>query len=211
MIRNVIFDYDGTLVDTESLYSRNYAETMLRYGVVCDLKDRKSFYGYDPFEKAAKIIQRYGVTFDVEEAAREYRKLNAERFPENVKTLLFDDVVSSLEYCQSKGMRLFVCSNTQSDRIKEILEEIGILHYFEGISGRDLSQARKPSPIPYQYLLNEYGLKKEETLAIEDSNGGIISAKAAGIKTVGLCRVLTKDELNADYHIDSLSELNSII
>ncbi len=158
IIKAVIFDFDGTIADTESIYVGNFSDTMKLYGIDCDEQDRASFPGLSPSEKIRIMMDKYHVDIDIEEATLEYRKRNEQFFPKDAKTLLFPDVEDALKQCRNHHLKLYVCSNTDSTRVEELLKQMNILSYFDGISGKDLSLVRKPSPIAYEYLLNRYGL-----------------------------------------------------
>ncbi len=88
---------------------------------------------------------------------------------------------------------------------------MGIEGYFDGVSGKDLCGARKPSSIPYTYLIEKYGYQKEEVIVIEDSVGGVRSAKGAGLYTVGLQREEGICLEEADLRISSLNELRKVL
>ncbi len=211
MLKAVIFDFDGTIADTESYYGNNFVEVMKEYGIMCDGEDRKHFLGFGPADKIAYVNGKYGTDLDVDEITLIYRKRNSDLFPKDWKSLLFDDVEEALSYCREKGWKIYVCSNTLSDRVSELLDGMGILPYFDGIFGRDKCGVRKPSSYPYEYILKTCGYEKEEAAAIEDSRGGVSSARGAGIYTIGLCRATDEQELQADVHIASLSELRDIL
>jgi len=207
MIKAIIYDFDGTIAATEPIYLKNYCDIMADYGILCDEEDKYRIYGSSPYEKAAAIKQRYSLPFDEEEAASRYRKMNIENLPEDYRLLLYDDVIETLSCFQSAGIRQYICSNTDSGRVEQLLEGMGILSYFKDICGKDKSQGRKPASIPYEYMLERYGYKRNEVVAIEDSINGVNSAKGAGIYTIGLCRFMRPEDLNADAHISSLTEI----
>ncbi len=209
MIKAVIFDFDGTLGNTEPFYEVNFDDTMKEYGITCDEEDHIAFIGYGPYDKVRIVEEKYGVKIDADEAAASFRKKNVDRFPQDASSFLFDDVRKCLDLCKEKGLACYICSNTDSSKVEKMVKQMGIYGYFDGISGKDLCGARKPSPVPYLYLLEKYGYGKEEVLVIEDSVGGVSSAKAAGLKTLGLERVKGIDLKEADLHISSLDDLGS--
>ena len=211
MIKAVIFDFDGTLGDTEPFYAVNFDDTMKEYGVICDEEDHIAFIGYGPYDKVRIVEEKYGVKIDADEAAASFRKKNNDRFPEDASCFLFDDVIGCLNLCKEKGLSCYICSNTDSARVEMMVKQMGIYEYFDGISGKDLCGARKPSPVPYLYMLDKYGYQKDEVIVIEDSAGGVRSAKAPGLNTLGLERVKGLYLEEADEHITSLDDVLKII
>lgn len=206
-----IFDFDGTLGNTEPFYAVNFDDTMKEYGVICDEKDHIAFIGFGPYDKVAMVEKRYGVKIDADEAAKSFRKKNADRFPEDASGFLFDDVKDCLEDCKEKGMKLYICSNTDSEKVSRMIKQMGIESYFDGVSGKDLCGARKPSSIPYTYLIEKYSYRKQDVIVIEDSVGGVRSAKGAGLYTVGLQREEGICLEEADLRISSLHELRKVL
>ena len=210
-LKAIVFDFDGTIADTEGFYADNFFEVMAGYGIHCDAEDRVKTLGYGPDEKVAMMKKKYQVKLDSPAIAAAFRKMNADRFPEDGSHLIFDDVKDALRYCQKQGYALYICSNTDSTKVKKITRQMGIIQYFDDIVGKDISGARKPSSDPYRFMLKQYGYRKEEMAAIEDSRTGAGSAKGAGISVIGLCRMEGLDLGETDVLIRSLAEIKNII
>ena len=210
-LKAIVFDFDGTIADTEGFYADNFFEVMAGYGISCDEEDRVKTLGYGPDEKVAMMEKKYQVKLDSPAIAAAFRKMNADRFPEDGSHLIFDDVKDALRYCQKQGYALYICSNTDSTKVKKITRQMGIIQYFNDIVGKDISGARKPSSDPYRFMLKQYGYQKEEMAAIEDSRTGVGSAKGAGISVIGLCRMEGLDLGETDVLIRSLAEIKNII
>lgn len=207
----MIFDFDGTIGDTEPFYAKNFEETMREFGVVCDEEDKISFIGFGPYDKVKILEKKYGITVDADAVAVSFRRKNVERFPQDASCLLFADVLPCLQACRERGLKLYICSNTDSEKVSRMISQMGIAGYFDGVSGKDLCKAKKPSPVPYLYILEKYGYDKKEALVVEDSVGGVKSAKDAGLLTVGLERVEGLHLEGVDVHIASLDELSDLL
>ena len=184
---------------------------MAGYGIHCDAEDRVKTLGYGPDEKVAMMKKKYQVKLDSPAIAAAFRKMNADRFPEDGSHLIFNDVEDALDYCKKQGYALYICSNTDSTKVKKITRQMGIIQYFDDIVGKDISGARKPSSDPYRFMLKQYGYQKEEMAAIEDSRTGVASARGAGIPVIGLCRMEGLDLGETDVLIRSLAEIKNII
>ena len=210
-LKAIVFDFDGTIADTEGFYADNFFEVMAGYGISCDEEDRVKTLGYGPDEKVAMMEKKYQVKLDSPAIAAAFRKMNADRFPEDGSHMIFDDVKDALRYCQKQGYALYICSNTDSTKVKKITRQMGIIQYFDDIVGKDISGARKPSSDPYRFMLKQYGYQKEEMAAIEDSRTGVASARGAGIPVIGLCRMEGLDLGETDVLIRSLAEIKNII
>ena len=210
-LKAIVFDFDGTIADTEGFYADNFFEVMAGYGVSCDEEDRVKTLGYGPDEKVAMMEKKYQVKLDSPAIAAAFRKMNADRFPEDGSHLIFNDVEDALDYCKKQGYALYICSNTDSTKVKRITTQMGIVQYFDAIIGKDISGARKPSSDPYRFMLKQYGYQKEEMAAIEDSRTGVASARGAGIPVIGLCRMEGLDLGETDVLIRSLAEIKNII
>ncbi|MBQ1624903.1 MAG: HAD family phosphatase [Erysipelotrichaceae bacterium] len=210
-LKAIVFDFDGTIADTEGFYADNFFEVMAGYGVSCDEEDRVKTLGYGPDEKVAMMEKKYQVKLDSPAIAAAFRKMNADRFPEDGSHLIFNDVEDALDYCKKQGYALYICSNTDSTKVKKITRQMGIIQYFDDIVGKDISGARKPSSDPYRFMLKQYGYQKEEMAAIEDSRTGVASARGAGIPVIGLCRMEGLDLGETDVLIRSLAEIKNII
>ena len=109
------------------------------------------------------------------------------------------------------GFSCVVCSNSRREKIRHALSILRIDEYFDEVYSGNTLGMRKPDPALYRYLLEDRKIDPDEAVAIEDSPGGIASSKGAGIPTVGLCRVLDEDTLQADVHIHSLRELPDLL
>ncbi|MBQ1323538.1 MAG: HAD family phosphatase [Erysipelotrichaceae bacterium] len=210
-LKAIVFDFDGTIADTEGFYADNFFEVMAGYGIHCDAEDRVKTLGYGPDEKVAMMKKKYQVKLDSPAIAAAFRKMNADRFPEDGSHLIFNDVEDALDYCKKQGYALYICSNTDSTKVKKITRQMGIIQYFDDIVGKDISGARKPSSDPYRFMLKQYGYQKEEMAAIEDSRTGVASARGAGIPVIGLCRMEGLDLGETDVLIRSLAEIKNII
>ena len=213
MLKAVFFDFDGTLAKTEEGYLHNYKKLIERIGFTFHKEDEPFLVGKGTILRSEYLNEKYGYDIDGESLRKEFRKMNEEMFINEAGHFMYDDVLTCLEEMKKRGYALYLCTNTKRDLIDYALGKMGIGSYFEGIlSGQDPDvMIRKPDPGIYQTLLKRYGYEKEEAVVIEDSPGGVIAARGAGILSIGLTRIIPAEVLQADIAIPSLKELPDVL
>ena len=211
MLKAILFDFDGTLVDTEREYIHNFDILIKDHNVSSKEEDIPYLLGKSALQKAEYMNEKYGAQIDGMMYLETFRQMNRDTIYTKVHKLAYPDAEGALRLAKKRGMDLFICSNTPSDRIRYALELFHWEDFFTDIlSGSDLDM-RKPSPKIYDYFLKKYGYKKEEVLVVEDSPNGIVSSKNAGIQTAGLCRLCPKEMMDADYFLDTLDDLEPLL
>jgi HAD superfamily hydrolase (TIGR01549 family) len=204
---NLIFDVDGTLVDSieDIVNSMNYTLEFL------DIK-----------KKAKPEIISYignGVEYLIEKSLQEdislfkkAREIFIEHYLQHCadNSKLYPNAADTLNYFKDK--RKFIVTNREKIAADKILKVLNIYNYFEKIIGAENNGCVKPSACQIKKLgLN----KKEKTLIIGDMDVDIAAGKNAGVKTCWVTYGLGKTEevlsLNPDYVIDDLEQLKDII
>lgn len=182
MINYVIFDMDGTLLDTEKLFRRAWIETSEKYG----LPDGESFYelvsGSPAKSLEARFYQTYGKSVDYDEflAARKAKFLSyIER-----DVPLKDYCRELLEYLKEQGIKIALASSTHMDIVKRNLRITGIAPYFDAVISGDMVERGKPAPDIFLLAAEKIGAKLTETVVVEDSYNGIRGAHAANIRGI---------------------------
>ncbi|MDH4028890.1 MAG: HAD-IA family hydrolase, partial [Nitrospirota bacterium] len=106
-----------------------------------------------------------------------------------------------------------VLSNKREEFSRQILDSLGLLEYFELVWGSDSVREKKPSPRPVLDLMDKFGVSKEETAVIGDSNYDVEAGRAAGVKVVGVTYGFRSREFlkEADVIIDRFDELPAVI
>ncbi len=209
-IKLIIFDLDGTLVDSsiDIANAINYAlEGAGTPGVT--VKQTISLIGEGITRLFEKIIENYGITAD--------RDLIIARFLDHYSAHLVDNttvypgVKETLEAL--KGFRKAVISNKREELSQRVLDLLGIRKYFDLIVGSDTTAERKPSPVPVQHVLSRLDINPDSAVIVGDSNLDIGAGKAAGISTIAVTygyrpRNMLKE---ADHIVDSIPEIIKIV
>lgn len=207
MIKAVLFDMDGVIVNSEHLQFESHKNALAKKGIKISMKDYMDFGICRSTLDFYKNISEYKkVDFDIEKT----RKLKKEFFINNVKTLKSRKGVIKLLKDLKKEFKIGLVSSSRKEIISSVLRQLNIENLFEVIlSGADISN-NKPHPDPYLTAARIIGEPPEDCIAIEDSFHGLKSAKNAGIKCIVIPSEYTinHDFEIADLVIKSFKELN---
>lgn len=208
-VRLIIFDLDGTLVD-----SRIDITNAINYA----LKD----YGIGPYtvEEITSLVGR-GITKLIEDLIKPYKEIPVnnviERFLEHYERHIIDNtrpyagVKETLE--ELRDYKKAVISNKREYLSKKALEGLGLLRYFEIVLGSDSTPEKKPSPLPVRMVLEKLNIPGSEAVIVGDSDLDIKAGKSAGVLTIAVSYGYRPRELllEADHIIDSIKELTGLL
>lgn len=210
-MKNIIFDMDGTIFDSEKMYYDILCRTAELYKVKLTQEQYKEYFSTDLLTKAKKIINEYSLNISPQDFIDQYRKLQVVVTEEYGKRILFDDTENTLKTLRDMGYNLYLCTNSYSKYVDKMLMMTKISELFSGKICREMCERFKPDPFPYKLLLEKYDLDIFESCAVEDSPNGIKSAKSAGLFTIGIVREFALDEKYTDVQVSKLSEIIEIV
>lgn len=188
-----IFDFDGTLVDSETLYTKSLIKIANKMNVLQDV-DFESMAGYQTKDMYNILIKNHYVPDNFfTETSKYFRKI----IETDLET--FDGVMETLE--RLKNIDIVIASNSDIDYVKNISDKKGISKYIKDYSCHNEILKAKPEPDlflnAFEILKNlNKNLNKENILIFEDSLAGVEAAKKTGIKTVAITNSYSKEELS---------------
>lgn len=209
-IKLIIFDFDGTLADTNKLIVSCKQETMRRLGLkVMDEKVCASTIG---LSAAIGFRQTYPDVPEetIEKCVAVYRAL-FEEMKQTEPPELFPNVLNTLDALKEKGIKCTIASSRNSQSLNGFLDSMSLKKYFPYVLGGDDTPLLKPNPDPVLRTLEDLGIDAKNTLVIGDMQFDILMGKNAGAYTCGVtygnADRKTLEEAGADYVVDSIGEI----
>ncbi|MGV3487388.1 MAG: HAD family hydrolase [Tuberibacillus sp.] len=198
MIKAVIFDFDGLIIDTESFWYKAYRDVLKEYGIELSLEkfsqvigtENHALYDYLNTISGGQKLERAVIENEVEK-----------RYDVLMTTpVLRDGVIDYLRGAKEKGLRIGLASSSSGAWVERYLKLLGIYDLFETIQTKEMVKNVKPDPELYRLAVNALGVEPEEALAFEDSLNGLKAARAAGLKCVIVPNPVTAHLPFENYH-----------
>ncbi|HCA04913.1 MAG TPA: HAD family hydrolase [Ruminococcaceae bacterium] len=183
MIKGVISDMDGVILDSEILYVRFWCEAANYYGFPMQKRHALAIRSMARPFAVQRLQGFFGDSFDYD-LVRDKRVELMDAYVNEHGIQPKKGARRLLEYLKQNGYPVALATATAADRAKGYLERVDLLKYFDVVASARMVKNGKPEPDIYLYAANQLGLKAEECLALEDSVNGVKSAFAAGCKTV---------------------------
>lgn len=180
-LKAILFDHDGTLVDSEITHYKIWQEILSGYDIDLSEQDYKDYHsGIPTIKNAAIIIEKHDLSIPAQELidkkeALTHEFLNKTPFP------LMQGAKETIQDFHNAGLRLGIVTGAGRFGVDSTLKGHQLEEYFEVITtGEDVMKS-KPDPAVYQLALDKLGLKAAECIALEDTENGIRAAISAGL------------------------------
>ena len=184
MIKLVIFDVDGTLVDSESIYVKAALKNLEVNHYNIPMSAIMGIIGQNKAAGQRLIESTQDDSFNYDEYLKDFRKIRDE-FLEKEPYKLKKGAINILNYCKEHDIKMAIATSTARDKQTKVLTQLGIIDYFDYMVFGDEIKNSKPAPDIYLKVYEHYkNLDKDEMIIYEDSNNGILSGYNAGIKVV---------------------------
>lgn len=182
MIKNIIFDFDGVLVDSEILVAKAFSKYMQELGIKTNEKEFANLAGKKTVEVIDILSEKYSLK-DKQKFFDDIMNIASNIYKKELKT-----VVGVEEFLKKSKHNLYIGSNSMKNRILDGLKRVGLEKYFNPnhIYSFDLVDNPKPHPDIYLKAVNDNDLIIDETIIIEDSVVGVQAGQDANVKVIGL-------------------------
>lgn len=213
----LVFDLDGTLVDTapDLMMAHNYV--MKKYG-----------YKEKPIESIRHLAGRGAAAMLIRSIDSQGNLIKNNPIDANTHQQMTDDfinyyrqnisghsqlrknVISLLDWCKEKEIICAVCTNKREDLAIKLLKEINIYKYFDFIAGADTFDFRKPDPKHLTEILNILQIDKKNSIMLGDSETDANTAKAAKVHFVLIKDGYTEKSLDNIYHDHLIDDFENV-
>jgi HAD superfamily hydrolase (TIGR01509 family) len=211
MIKALVFDFDGLILETESPIFQSWQELYREYGFELSLDQWLANVGtaeeqFDPMQHLEQLLGR-----SLDQASLLPRRSRREHELIQSQPVL-PGVRETLESARKMGLRVGLASSSPCEWAVGHLERLGLIGYFDAIVASDDVPRTKPDPALYRTAVEWLEVAPDETVAFEDSLNGLIAAKRAGLYCVVIPNTLTQrlDLAEADVRLGSLDEMGLV-
>lgn len=212
MLTTVLFDFDGTLVNTNDVIIASWQHTYKHYtGHEESVEKITACFG----EPLLITMAREFPDVDPHVSAEVYREFQKEKADELVK--VFEGVPEMLETLKKEGFRMAIVTSRTRESALRYLNMFGLAEYFEDMVSCEDTDIHKPNPQPILLCLEKLGIEKDEAIMVGDSPFDIKCANNAGVKSVLVDWRITSDsealisDAKADYEIAEPMDLLRVV
>ena len=215
-IKGIIFDLDGTLINTLHHHVEAFEKSFNDLNYDIDRRIIEHNMGRTPWDIPRDILFNKEIDDLSDKEIKIINKIATIKMDYYHQTLegkipLQDGTNKILSYLKNKKIKMAVCSSTPRINVLSILNKVNIFHYFDEIITGDDVKVGKPNPKAYLLAVKKLGLKNDECFLIGDSVHDIQAGINGNIKSIAVCTGFhSKEELlgkNPDLIINNLIEL----
>lgn len=194
-IHAVIFDHDGTLVDSEPVHLACWRAILAPHNVTLSQEDySQNLSGMPSIYSATWLAGKFNLDIPADALLQEKQKhlhdfLTKDRFP------LIPGVKALLQYLAERNIPLAIATGASREEVQASLKHHELAPYFSAVISKEDVRHNKPAPDVYQLAAERLGVTASHCIAIEDSDNGEQAARAAGM----LCLRYHPSESVADY------------
>ena len=206
----VIFDLDGTLVDSMWMWKDIDIEFLARYGLSCPDDLQKAIEGMSFSETAAYFKNRFHLDMSIDELKAIWTEMSIDKYRRQVP--LKPGVRQVLSRLKARGIRLGIATSNGIDMVNAVMTSLKLTSYFDNVTTGCQVANGKPSPDIYLHVAGRLGVGPDRCLVFEDVPAGILAGKRAGME---VCAVEDNDSPEvreekiamADYYLSDFSLL----
>ncbi len=212
MLKAIIFDFDGLILDTESPLYQAWKDLFAQYGKDLPLSQWAAIIGTvdDDFDPLKDLETQLGYPLSNRAMLRTQVEKQTLQQLQNQSSL--PGVETTLQEAKKQGLKIGLASSSNREWVGGHLKRLGLESYFDCVRTFSEVGCAKPDPLLYQSVLECLSVSPQEAIALEDSPNGITAAVEAGVFCIAIPNPLTRrlDLSHANLHLNSLEELDLV-
>ena len=209
MIKAIIFDMDGLMIDSERVTFERYQEILKGMNLTMDEEFYKTLLGKPLKGIYQRFYDVYGNDFPIEDVINDVHALMAKRF-ETEGVPIKTGLKSLLEYLKENNYKTIVATSSNRDRVDTILSQAQITDYFDdSICGDEVTKG-KPNPEVFLKSCQKLDVNVDEAIVLEDSEAGIQASYDAGIKVICIPDMKYPEKQYEEKTFKILKDLNDV-
>ena len=204
-VKAVLFDLDGTLVDSMWMWTDIDVEYLGKYGYELPPELQKDIEGMSFSETAAYFKERFSIPLSLDEIKERWNEMAMDKYLHHVP--LKEGALEFLEQLRTEGIRAGIATSNSRQLVDSVLKARGIDRYFSSVVTGCEVKAGKPAPDIYLQAARNLGVSPEACMVFEDVPAGIRAGKRAGMTVTAVADEFSaglSDEKRrlADYYIE---------
>ena len=205
----VLFDLDGTLIDSMWMWHAIDIEYLNRFGLTPPKDLSKAIEGMSYNETAIYFKERFNISDSIEKIKSDWDEMSHDMYCTRVN--LKSGVIKILDYLKNMGIKMAIGTSNSYSLASDVLKALNIAEYFDTIVTSGMVGKGKPNPDVYLEAARQLNVIPNNCIVFEDVVQGILAGKNAGMTVVGVYDEASKDTTDkkkqlADYYVESIDE-----
>lgn len=184
MLKAVLFDMDGVLVDTEPEYRRLVIRLGKKVGIKLTESELYAYMGHSVREMWAALKEKYGFAQDPDALVQMENSVMGDYYEKGPLCPIAPSV-ALLKSCAQRGLKVAIATSSVGENAQSVVRRLGLGAYVQAVSSACRVQKAKPAPDIFLLAARLLGVEASECVVIEDAQSGVQAARAAGMKVVG--------------------------
>tara|TARA_B100001115_G_C15835776_1_gene417859 strand:+ start:666 stop:1313 length:648 start_codon:yes stop_codon:yes gene_type:complete len=207
MIKGLIFDLDGVIVDTAHYHYLSWREIAIDLNIDFTIKDNENLKGVSRIDSLNYILKSGSLSFNTEEKNILLDKKN-NIYKHSISSLGKKNILKGVEkmLLKAKEKKMILAVGSSSKNAKMIVEKLNLTHLFQAVVDGTMVKKTKPDPEIFLKAAKKMNLNPSECIVFEDAESGVIAAKKGGFNVVSVGNVNIRNI--GDVYVESLEDFN---